>query len=628
MTDSNSGRSFQVVETDRVLGRIKPGTRIFISTGVAEPRTLIQAMLNANRGNLSDLELIQLISLGDAVCLDDRCYQQYRLKTFFAGWVASDEVTKGRVDLIPCPFAQVPGLIASGTLSVDAAFIRITEPDARGWSSLSVAVDAARQAMRQAKLVVGEICPDLPRTMGDTFVHVDEFDYLVRSDQPPIHLPRWETDEVFERVAANLAVLIDDGDTIPFTFGPLYESLVEPLSHKKDLGVHSLVFTDALMELMETGAVSNRRKGVFKGKTLTSYAFGGPELYQWLHDNPFVEFQGIDVTGDPRMIGRNRRLKAILPARKVELTGNVALHAGKGNVAASPGAIQEIVAGSRMSRGGRVIFALPSRNRRGESNFPLSLNDLPNQLPLAEYIDFVVTEYGVAHLAGRTIRERALALIDVAHPDDREELVEAAKEANLLYQDQIYMTDSGALYPSDLYFTETFKDGVEVRFRPIRPSDEEQMRRLFYRFSEEAVYYRYFSPVKSMPHAKMQAYVNIDYRTTMSIVGLVGEPGAGRIIAEARYVMLEDGQYADTAFVVDEEYHGLGIATHLLNLLIKIARQRGLKGITGDVLPENKGMWKVYEKAPFPMRVERHADSYHIIIDFKPEEDEAGAEDD
>ena len=615
----------KVVHPDVVLEKVQPGMSIFIGTGVAEPRTLIRHLLAAETGNLQDLELIQMISLGDALPVDERYYQKYRLKTFFAGWVASDAITAGRVDMVPCRFSKVPELISSRAMEVDVAFVQITPPDEVGYSSLGLAVDVARAAMERASLVVGEINDQIPRTLGDSFVHMDEFDYLVESTEPPMYLPRWPLDEVFDKVAANVATLIEDGSCVSFTYGPLYEGLGKHLARKRDLGVHTLFFTDSLMDLVRSGAVTNRRKGLFRGKCLASYAFGTKELLSWLHRNPMVEFQSIEVVSDPRNFGRNDKYMAILPARKVDLTGQVAMHTGKGNVAVNLGATQEMLTGAMFSRGGRSIFALPSRNLKGQGNILLSVSNLPNELTVSESLDFVVTEYGVAHLTGRTVRERALALIDIAHPDDRAALVGQAKEANILYRDQIYLTESGHLYPEEISVTHTFKDGLEVRFRAIRPSDEEEMRKLFYRFSDEAVYYRYFSPVKSMPHAKTQEYVNVDYRGTMSIVGLVGDPGTGRIIAEARYAKLPDHKYADTAYVVDEEYQGKGIATFLINMLVRIARERGIKGICADVIPTNRSMWKVLEKTPYPLQAVRETDYYHITIPFDDDAAPSGA---
>lgn len=613
--EKNSSHSWKekIVPLDRVISMIHPGMKIFLGTGVSEPRALVRQLLNSEKGNLDDLELIQLVSLGDALPVEERAYSRYRLKTFFAGWVAGEAITEGKVDLIPCRFSLIPQMIASGDIQVDAAFVQITPPDQAGYSSLGVSVDVARQAMEQASLVIGEINKQAPRTMGDTFVHVSDFDYLVESNESPIYFPSWSVDEIFERVAENVASLVEDGACLGFSIGPLYEALGKKLITKRDLGIHGPFVTDALRLLIQSGAVTNRKKKYFRRKSLVSYAFGSRELMQWLDRNPLMEFQGLDVVADPRGIGRNDRYTAILPARKVDLTGNIAMHVGMGNIAASPGEAQEFFMGASFSRNGKSIFALPSRNLRKQPNILLSVEEYPNQFTTRESLDFIVTEYGAASLSGRTIRERALALIEIAHPDDREKLINQAKEAKLLFPDQIYLVEAGRLYPQDLTFNAIFKDQT-VRFRAIRPSDVDEMRRLFYRFSDKAVYYRYFSPIKTMPYAAMQEYVTIDYRKAMSIVGLVGEPGAGKIVAEARYIIPKEGGYADIAMVVDDQFQGAGLGSYLLKMLMNVARERGIKGFTADVLTDNKAMWKVLEKMGCPFQVKRDMDSYHIVI--------------
>ncbi|MFH1135852.1 MAG: GNAT family N-acetyltransferase [Pseudomonadota bacterium] len=606
----------RLVSPEVVLDKIKPGMSIFLGTGVAEPRTLLKALISSDRGNIQDLELIQLISLGEALCVQECLTFKYRLKTFFSGWVASEAVASGQVDLAPCRFSAVPNLIASGAIGVDVAFVQITPPDAAGYCSLGVAVDAARQAMERASLVVGEINEDMPRTLGDAFVHMDDFNYLVLGQDPPMYLSRWPVDPVFDQVAANVAAVIEDGSCLGFGIGPLFEALGVRLSRRRHLGVHSPFFTDALMDLVKSGAVSNRRKKFFRGKCLASYGIGTKELMTWLHCNPLVEFQGVDVVADPRNIGQNDKYIAILPARKIDLTGSIAMHAGKGNVSVNPGEASEVFTGAAFSKGGRTIFALPSRNLEGQSNILVSVEDYPNQFNVRESLDMVATEFGVAYLTGRTLRERALALIDIAHPDHRKALVDQAKEARILYQDQIYLTEFGHLYPRDLESTHVFKGGLTLRFRPIKPSDEEEMRRLFYRFSQEAVYYRYFSPLKTMPHFRMQEYVSVDYKNTMSIVGLTDDSVAAKIVAEARYAVPPGSSHGDLAMVVDEGCQGLGVASHLLDALIKVALERGLAGITADVLPDNRAMWKVLEKAPYRLTAEREPDFYHMTLSF------------
>jgi acyl-CoA hydrolase/GNAT superfamily N-acetyltransferase len=606
----------KIITPEKVLEKIEPGMSIFVGTGAAEPRTLVKHLLSSTLPNLRDLEFIQLISLGDTLSLEERYSGKYRLKTFSSGWMASEAVRTGRVDLIPCRFSRIPGLIESGAIKIDVAFIQITPPTEAGWAGLGVTVDTARKAMEQASLVVGEINPQLPRTLGDTLVNAYDFDYLVSAEFPPITFDRWPTDEVMDLVAANVAVLVENGSCLPFATGSLFESLAPHLKKKKNLSIHSLFITDPLMDLIKSGAVSNRNKTYFRGKSVVSYAIGTKELMQWLDRNPLIEFQGIDVVGDPKVIGGHDQFTLIVPIRKVDLTGGIAMHVGLSNVAFGLGELQGFLTGVELSAQGRTICALPSRNLKGESNFKISIEDYPNQFNFREVLDMVVTEYGIAYLKRISIRERALALIDIAHPDDRAELIQQAKEANMIYADQIYSLEAGHFYPRDLDHSHVFKGNLILRFRAIKPSDEDQMRRLFYRFSEEDVYYRYFSPVKTMPHTKMQSYVNIDYRYTMSIVGLEGIKGESRIVAEARYVREQDNSFADVAFLVDEEYQGKGIAGYLYQILINVAKKNGIEGFTADVLPTNAGMLQVFKKGPYPFTSKLSSGVYHLTIPF------------
>jgi acyl-CoA hydrolase/RimJ/RimL family protein N-acetyltransferase len=606
----------QTVTPEQALTRIAPGMSIFLGTGVAEPLTMVKALMASSASNIQDLELTQIVSFGDAISLRELQTHKYRLRTFFSGWVASDAIATGRVDLIPSRFARIPELIESGQIAFDVAILQITPPNEAGYCSLGVAVDAGRQALEAADLVIGEINTQTPYTYGDTFVHLSEFDLLVEATEPPIYFPRWPVDDVFDQIAANVASFIEDGSCLPFSIGPVYEALSKHLRHKRNLGIHTPFLTDAAMDLIKSGAVTNRRKAIFKGKSVTSYAFGTPDLMRWLDRNPLIEFQGTDRVLNPMRIGSNTRFISLLPARKVDLSGRIALHAGRGNVVAGPAEAADMVSGAELSSGGKSIFALPSRNRKGEPNIRLSVELFPNQFNLRESVDMVATECGVAHLRGRSVRERALALIEIAHPDDRETLVEQAKAEHILYPNQIYLADSARLYPAEIATRHVFKGDLSVDFRAIKPSDVEDMRRLFYRFSDTSVYYRYFSPIKTMPHAKMQEYVNIDFSRTLSIVGLVKEMGEGSIIAEGRFVREPQGPVADVAFVVDEAYQGRGIATFVLKMLIRLAKERGLKGFKADVLSSNKSMLKVFEKSGLAVEARVVDGVYELNLPF------------
>jgi acyl-CoA hydrolase len=421
---------YKVVPPQEVLSKIEPGMVIFLGTGMAEPRTLVKHLMASNEPNLQDLELLQLVSLGDTIPIDERYSRKFRLKTFFSGWIASEAISAGRVDLIPSRFSRIPGLLKSGAIPIDAAFIQISPPDENGYACL-LGVDVERQAMESAHLVVGEVNIHAPRIMGDTLVHMDEFDYFIESTEYPIHIPRWPVADVFLKIAANIATIVEDGSCLALGIGPLYEALAVQLAKKKHLGIHSPFFTDAVMDLVKSGAVTNRYKGVFRGKSSVSYLMGTEELMRWLNKNPLVEFQPEDVILDPKVIGSNDRMIAILPARKIDLTGNVALHTGKGNVTAGPGNVQELLMGAGLSKKGRTIFGLPSRNLKGMPSIVLSVDNLPFQFTNRESMDLVVTEYGVASLMGKTMRERVLELIDIAHPDDRADLLRQAKDAKL-----------------------------------------------------------------------------------------------------------------------------------------------------------------------------------------------------
>ncbi|MFH1154104.1 MAG: GNAT family N-acetyltransferase [Pseudomonadota bacterium] len=608
----------KLVDPDRALKRIEPGMGVFIGTGAAEPRTLVKRLMTSSDRNLQDLTLIQLLSFGEAISVKELEANSFRLKTFFSGWVASEAITAGKVDLIPSRFSAIPRLVKERHFQVDAALIQITPPDANGLCSLGISVDVARQVMAQASVVIGEINRQTPRTFGDTFVHVDEFNLLVNSTEPIHHIPCWPVDEVFDKVAANVASVIQDRCCLGFTVGPLFEALPRHLASRRNLGIHTPFITDAVMRLIKTGAVTNRYKKTFRGKSVTSYAMGSPELMQWLDQNPLVEFQPIDQVFSPMEIGQNPRFITIIPARKVDLACRIAMHSGKGNVTSGPGQVMDFLNGSEISPGGFTIFALPSRNLAGDPNILISIDAYANHLNMPDSIDMVATEYGIAFLSGRTVRERAQALIEIAHPDDRPSLVDQAKDSHILYPDQIFIRESAHLYPADIEQSHTFGNNVSVRFRAIRPSDEDQMRRLFYRFSDKAIYYRYFTPIRTMPHARMQEYVNVDYRNILSIVGLVGPPGQGQIIAEARMARHHNKPYMDVAFVVDEAYQGQGIATHMYRMLTRLALQRGAKGMTADVLASNTGMLKVFEKGDYPMTCKLEEGAYSITIEFDP----------
>jgi acyl-CoA hydrolase/GNAT superfamily N-acetyltransferase len=612
----NSDWQNKLVPLEKVLQYIKPGMTIFLGSGMAEPRTLIKSLIESGLPDMNDLEFIQLTSDSSILSLRDMSYGKYRLKTFFSSWVSSEAVVSDSVDLIPARISQLPKIIKSNRIPIDVALIQISPPDEAGYCSLGVAVDIAREAMERAKLVVAEINPKTPFTFGDTIVSISDFDLVVASTEPPTYYKPKPVRPVIDQVAANIAQLIKNDDCISFLVGPLFDALGRHLGQKRHLGIHTPYFSDAMMNLVKSGAVTNYRKPLYRGKSVASYALGTPALMKWLDRNPLVEFQSVEQVFDPVRIGRIPNFVVVNEAQKVDLLGRIAFPAGKNDITSGPGKSADLFAGADMSPGGRNIIGLPSRNAKGSPNIVVMLRSLRNQFHMRESIDVVVTEYGVANLKWRTVRERAQALIDIAHPDDRLKLVEDAKAKKIIFLDQIFLSDSALLYPKEVATEHVMKNGLSVRFRPIKPSDEEAMRRFFYRFSKQSIYRRFFFPVSTMPHDKMQAYVNVDYSSEMSVVALINEPGQEIIIAEARYANDEESGFGDLAFFVDDTYQGLGIGPYLYDLLIRLARERGLRGFKAEVLQENKGMLKVFEKGGLPMEAKLKDGIYNLKMPF------------
>ena len=617
VSNMDSAWTSRTVPLERVLDKVRPGMSIFLGSGAAEPRAAIRYLLTHGKGRLEDLELIQLMSFGEAISDAARNAEHVRLKTFFSGWHAESAITDGRVDFIPSRFVHIPRLIKSGLIHIDVAIVQITPPNEAGYCSLGLAVDAAREAMEQATLTIGEINPGVPFTLGDTVVAMTEFDLLTLSEEPPHYFERPETDSVMDRIAKNASTLVEDESCVAVSTGPLFRSFARHLENKQDLSIHSPFFTDALMDLVNSGAVTNRRKAIHRGKSLTSYAVGSKSLLDWLDHNPLVEFQSVNNVYSPSFIGRNSKFVILIPVRKADLYGRLCLQTGEKGLSIGSADIMDLFNGAELSNGGHAIFALPSRYRDGQSNILLSIADHPNQFSLFESVRTVVTEYGIAHLEGCTVRERAQALIDIAHPDDREQLVKQAKAAHILYADQIFLPDSGRLYPSEIATESMMRDGLKMSYRAIKPSDEEGMRRLFYRFSDDSVYSRYFHSVRAMPHAKIQEYVNVDWHQVMSIVGIIREEGEERIIAEGRYIRSPGSENAEVVFVVDEDYQSHGIATAIYLKLVQLARERGIKTFLADVLFANAPMMKVFQKGNLPIRAYLEAGTYHLSIDLK-----------
>lgn len=587
----------KVISAEKALEKIKPGQKIFCSSAVATPGKFLTALSQSDDLNIRDLEIIQLIALGNYLSRADS--KKYRLKTFNVGESIGRQIAEGEVDFIPANLMELPYIFLSGAVTVDVAVIQTSLPDEKGFMSFGVAVDVANIVIKQASLVIAEINPNMPVTRGETAVHISSIDFVIESDFPLIERPNKPYNAATDRIGWNIANLIEDGSTVALHVGKVFSAVADHLKHKKNLGILTHVISDWAIDLVESGAISIDRSRYSGGLITASYAQGTKALYEYIDRNPVFEFYPIARLSNPFLVRRLVNLVGIMNVRTIDMSGeSVIFHSGDNLLTGYESKLNLAVAAT-ISKKGKAIVALNSVDKEGMSNIVVRQDCLAdNPRSTLGVVKYIVTEYGVANLFGKSIRERALAMIEIAHPKHREDLLAQAKALNYVYPDQVYVTKNAANYPAHLETRKTLKDGLEVKIRPIKLSDEDMMRRLFYNFSDESKYFRYFAAKPVMPHKEMQKYVNVDYSDTLAIVALVEKGRNERIIAETRYAYDKHTDAYEVAFIVDEEFQGKGVASFLFNYLIKIARDRNIARFIAYVLPRNEAMLRVFDKGP------------------------------
>ncbi|HOP63215.1 MAG TPA: GNAT family N-acetyltransferase [Spirochaetota bacterium] len=586
----------KIIEMGSFIEMIQPGNKIFLTSGPAIPQLVTRELTSSEKLRNFDLEIIQLFSLGFFLNSSPCVAQNYRLKTFRSGETISENICEGGEDFIPANLVEIPYIFGTKALEIDIAVISTSPPDRRGFMSLGVAIDVAATVIKNASIVIAEVNPNVPVTYGETSIHVDQIDYAIMSEEPLLERERKPFNPVQERIGWHVSNLIQDGSTVVLHVGRIFEAIAVHLMAKRNLGVLTNVVSDWIIDLVEAGAVSVDRRRESGGQISTSYCYGSKELYDYVDHNQLFGFYPVAKLANPLYIKDIPKLISIMNVEKIDITAARTLVYSGDDLISGYESKFNFAAGAAFSGSGKVIFVLNSIDQNGESNIVISF-DRDNErvrstLSAARYI---VTEYGVASLFGKSIRERALSLIEIAHPDHRETLFNRAKEQGYIYPDQIYRSIA-ANYPTRLETVKTFKDGLELKIRPVKASDEDMMRRLFYKFSDESKYYRYFTHVRVMPHKNMQKYLSVDYDKIVSVVAVQQTGNFDRIVAEARYAAYPSGDAYEMAFLVDEEYQGRGIATFMANYLIKIARERGIKKLVASVLSQNRKMLQVFDK--------------------------------
>jgi acyl-CoA hydrolase/GNAT superfamily N-acetyltransferase len=617
MPDWKQRYANKLVSDKEAASHVKNGDRIYLGSMCSEPKTIIEALGNSR---VEDVEIVQFIRGDYATKLAAKIPGRFVIKSFSVGGRTGEEERPSVADYVPLFHAQIPNFFRNRRIAIDVAIIQVAPPDRFGRFSLGISVDTTKSAVESARIVIAQVNTRMPRTCGDTSIMIDEIDYLVEADEELFELPQEELGERERTISYYCGELIDDGSILQFGFAGISQGLMDHLKDRRNLGLHTEILTEFLIDLIECGAVNNSTKKMYRGKSLATCCMGTRRLYDFVDDNSMVELYTSDIILNPLFIAANDKVVAVNLALQVDLRGQIRQGNPTWTAFEGSGGDHDFMLGASMSKGGRSIICLRSTSiKSGRSTIVPSFGPKAAVIMNRGEVNYIVTEYGIAYLGGRTIRERAMALIEVAHPDHREDLMRQAREMGYIYPDQIYYKSASPELRQRIRRDHVFKDGLKCHIRAVRPTDETMLRDLFYNLSESSIYFRYFSPKRSMPHKNVQTYVNLKEDEGVSIVVTTGPRENRKMIAEARY-MIEPGEegYADSAFMVDENYQGRGIATYLLNYLIEIAKERGLKGLKADVLFSNQPMLKVYEKVPYKLH-KRFADGV-VSLSFRFDE--------
>ena len=620
MIDTSSEPSWQkrfasqVTDAATAIRAIPAGRRILIGSGAAEPSRLVEAMVTHGL-HLADNDVVHLLTLGPAPYVAPEMAGRFRHTAFFIGPNVRQAVQEGRADFMPVFLHEIPHLIRSRRVAVDVALIRVSPPDRHGYVSLGVSVDVVRAAVNAADLVLAEVNPQMPRTLGDSFLHVSRIHKLIPVDEPIPELPTPALDDVSLAIGRHVASLVPDGATLQVGIGKIPNAILAALDGHNDLGVHTEMFSDGIMNLTDRGVITGRRKSLLPGKIVTSFIMGSRSLYQWVHDNPVVEMRASDFTNDPFTISRHDNMFAMNGAVAVDLTGQVAADTVLGRFFSGIGGQVDFIRGAARSQGGKAIIALPSTARNGQvSRIQAALAEGAGVVTSRGDVRFVVTEYGAADLWGKNIRQRANALIEVAHPDFRGELLDSAKKRHFVFPDQVAPRGT---YPWEEAHNETLAGGLEARIRPMRLTDEETLQELFYNLSDESTYRRFMAHKRVHPHEEIQRLVDLDYESNMALVITTQDGERRQIVAMARYDVDPATRLADIAFVVRDEWQGRGLGTLLMRRMVEIARARGLKGFTADVLAANTPMLSVFRKSGLDLQIQKSGSTQHMKALFR-----------
>ena len=580
---------------------IKPGQRVFIGSSCGEPQHLVRE-ISEQSSYFKDIEIVRLMTLETTpltLIANKTKDHSLNIRSFYLGSAKPKGIARNQRFITPINMSAIPRLFKSRLLPIHVALIQVSPPDDFGWMSLGVSVDITMAAAQSADLVIAQINSHMPRILGRSFIHVNDVDYFVEYDEPLVTIgenPKLEAANDIGRLIARR--LIEDGSTLAIGLGTTTEAVMLALSDKNDLGIHTMYMTNDIMHLFSKGVITNRKKGINDAKMIAHSAIGSEDLYEFLNDNPAVEFHPSDYVCDPAVIARNNKMIAMSVAMSIDLTGQVAADAMPHSHFSGITGISDFMRGAVQSPGGKSILMLPSTAMQGKKSRIVPMLDDTVVAASRGDVHLVVTEFGAVNLFGKSLQERAVAMISIAHPEFRDELFFEAKNLGLLSTERTLKESIHGVYPIHLEETIVI-DGEQVTVRPVKPVDERRIQEHFYNLDKNDVIARFFHEKTSFVKEEVEGVSQIDYVKDLTVVAVVGEFGFGRVVAIGEYLIDPATNLAEIAFSISKEYQKKGLGKILLNKLASAARENDISGFIAYTSPANRGMIKLFNHLPY-----------------------------
>jgi acyl-CoA hydrolase/L-amino acid N-acyltransferase YncA len=583
---------------------VRPGDRVFVGTACATPRAIVAALEQLDRPP-DGVELVHFLIDRDVV--GDPPSTNYRHRVFYVGRDAQALLASGLVEYLPLSLPDVPRLIRSGRLPIDVALVQVAPPDPDGTCSLGISVDVTQAAALAARTVIAEVNPSMPKTRGDSRIPLERIDRMIEVDSPVIEYLHEPADEVAEQIARYVARLVDDGSTLQVGLGRVPNEMLRHLTNRHELAIHSDVITEPVVDLVAAGVIT--------GPVAASFAMGTRRLYDLVDDDARFSFHPVDHVCDAAVVARVPRMVSVTQAFMIDLTGQVCTESLDGRLYGGLSTGPAFHRGALASPEGVAIVCLASRTPDGQPAIRPALGaGEPVAIPRAD-VHWVITEYGTAYLFGSSLAERAVALMEIAHPDDRSALLEVAVERGLVNRSQ--QLRSRAAYPVTEERDVELRDGREVRLRPTRTTDTRAMQELFYRLPEEDVHTRFFQKLSSLTDNAAQHLCSVDYDEEMAFAAVVGPREREQIVGSGCYYLNPGTGLADVSYMVDPDWQGVGLGGVLHSRLVEYAGGRGVRGFTADVLVRNSSMLRVFQRGGHDLTVTTSAGVHEVKMIFR-----------